>query len=91
MTFYRGGARRRRDQIEPHIVTALRARGAQTWQVGGRGLPDLLVWYRNRPIVLEIKSGNAPLSPVQAHDRAPWPVVRSVEEAVAAVCSEFSD
>ena len=51
-------------------------------------MPDLLCWHRGRPTVLEIKSGNAPLSPVQAHDRAPWPVVRSVEEAVGAVCNE---
>jgi hypothetical protein len=63
MTYLRGGARRRRDAIEPAIIEALRARGAQTWQVGGRGLPDLLVWYRNHPVVLELKSGHARLSP----------------------------
>jgi hypothetical protein len=88
VTFYRGGARRRRDAIEPAVIEALRGRGVQTWQVGGRGLPDLLCWHRGRPVVLEVKSGRAPLSAVQAHDRAPWPVVRSVEEAVAAVCIE---
>jgi hypothetical protein len=87
VTFYRGGARRRRDTIEPAIVEALRARGVQTWQVGGRGLPDLLCWYRGRPVVLEVKSGNAPLSAVQARADAPWPVVRTVEEAVGAVCN----
>ena len=85
MTFYRGGARRRRDAIEPAIIEALRGIGAQTWQIGGRGLPDLLVWYRHRPIVLEVKSGNARMSAVQASAQAPWPVVRSVAEAVAAV------
>jgi hypothetical protein len=85
MTYLRGGARRRRDAIEPAIIEALRARGAQTWQVGGRGLPDLLVWYRNHPVVLELKSGHARLSAVQARADAPWPVVRTVEEAVKAV------
>ena len=85
MTFYRGGARRRRDAIEPAIIAALRARGAQTWQIGGRGLPDLLCWHQGRPTVLEVKSGNARLSAVQADAQAPWPVVRSVAEAVAAV------
>lgn len=88
MTYLRGGARRRRDTIEPAIIEALRARGVRTWQVGGRSLPDLLCWHRGRPVVLEIKSGNARLSAVQARDLAPWPVVRSVEEAVAAVCLE---
>ena len=69
MTFYRGGARRRRDAIEPDIIAALRARGAQ-----------------GRPTVLEVKSGaTARLSAVQARAQAPWPVVRSVAEAVAAV------
>lgn len=86
MTYYRGGARQRRDAIEGAIIEALRARGVQTWQVGGRGLPDLLCWHRGRPVVLEVKSGNAPLSAVQAHDRAPWPVVRTVDAAVAVVC-----
>ena len=86
MTFYRGGARRRRDAIEPAIIEALRARGVQTWQVGGRGLPDLLCWHRGRPVVLEVKSGNARLSAVQARDCAPWPVVRTVDAAVEAVC-----
>ena len=38
MTFYRGGARRRRDALEPAIIEALRARGVQTWQVGGRAV-----------------------------------------------------
>jgi hypothetical protein len=88
MTFWRGGARRRRDAIEPEIVAALRARGVQTWQVGGRGLPDLLCWHQGRPTVLEVKSGaTARLSAVQARAQAPWPVVRSVTEAVEAVCS----
>jgi hypothetical protein len=90
MTYYRGGARRRRDAIEPAIIEALRARGALTWQVGGRGLPDLLVWYRNQPVVLEVKSGNARLSAVQARADAPWPVVRTVDAAVEAVCGRPS-
>ena len=87
MVFYRGGSRKRRDAIEPEIVQALRARGVQTWQIGGRGLPDLLCWYQHRPTVLEVKSGaSARLSPVQADQNAPWPIVRSVAEAVEAVC-----
>jgi hypothetical protein len=87
MTYLRGGARKRRDAIEPAIVEALRAHGVQTWQIGGRGLPDLLCWYRGRPVVLEVKSGTTGrLSAVQAREQAPWPVVRSVEAALEAVC-----
>ena len=85
MTFYRGGARRRRDAIEPDIIAALRARGAQTWQIGGRGLPDLLCWHQGRPTVLEVKSGATGMSAVQASAQAPWPVVRTVAEAVSEV------
>ena len=81
MTFLRGGARKRRDKIEADIIAHLRARGAQTWQLSGRSIPDLLVWT-DHPIVLEIKSGKAPLSTVQAHDQNPWPIVRSVAEAL---------
>ena len=90
MTFYRGGARRKRDAIEPAIIEALRGRGVTTWQVGGRGLPDLLCWYRGAPVVLEVKSGaQGRLSRVQAHLDAPWPVVRTVEDAVEAVCGKW--
>ena len=90
MTYFRGGARKRRDMIEPDIIRALRARGVQTWQVGGRGLPDLLCWHRGRPVVLEVKRGNARLSAVQARADAPWPVVRTVEAAVEAVCGKLA-
>ena len=87
MTFLKGGARKRRDKIEAEIIAHLRARGAQTWQLSGRSVPDLLVWHHGHPIVLEIKSGKAPLSAVQAHDQNPWPIVRSVAEAVVEVFS----
>lgn len=90
MTYLRGGARKRRDAIEPAIIETLRAHGVQTWQVGGRGLPDLLCWHRGRPTVLEVKSGNARLSAVQARADAPWPVVRTVDAAVEAVCGRPS-
>jgi hypothetical protein len=92
MVMYGGGSRKRRDAIEPAIVTELRARGVQTWQISGRGLPDLLCWHQNRPTVLEVKSGpSARLSRVQAEQGAPWPVVRSVAEAVQAVCGGMID
>jgi Holliday junction resolvase len=87
MPFRQGGAKKRRDTIEPAIVSALRARGVQTWQISGRGLPDLLCWYQNKCVVLEVKSGaSARLSRVQKSQAAPWPIVRDVAQAVEAVC-----
>jgi len=90
LMFRRGGARKRRDLIEGAVIESLRKRGVQTWQISGRGLPDLLCWHQSRPYVLEVKSGaRGRLSPVQARARAPWPVVRTVEEAVAVVCGTW--
>ena len=86
MTFRRGGAGKRRDAIEPAIIEALRAHGVTVWQISGRGLPDLLCWHRRRWTPLEVKTGpKARLSAVQAVQQAPWAIVRSVDEALAAV------
>ena len=86
MTFWKGGAGKRRDTIEPAIVEALKAHGVTVWQIGGRGLPDLLCLHRTRWVPLEVKSGpTARLSTVQALQQAPWEIVRSVDEALHAV------
>jgi len=86
MTFRRGGAGKRRDAIEPAIIEALRAHGVLVWQIGGRGLPDLLCLHRTRWVPLEVKTGpKGRLSAVQALQQAPWAIVRSVDEALQAV------
>lgn len=85
--FRRGGGRKRRDANEPAIIDALRKSGCQVWQLGGAGLPDLLVRTRAGAYVpLEVKTRTGRLTKVQAQQAAPWPVVRSVDEAIREVC-----
>ena len=84
--FRRGGGRKRRDSNERPIIDALRAAGCDVWQVGGTGLPDLLVRTRAGDYVpLEVKTATGRLTKVQAQQAAPWAVVRSVEDALTEV------
>lgn len=53
MTF---GRAKRRDESEPAIVEALRAVGAYVALLDGGGLPDLLVGFQGRTILLEVKT-----------------------------------
>lgn len=78
-----GGANKRRDSNEGEIRKALHAIGAQTWQINGRKLPDLIVLFRGRWFPLGVKTQTGSLRPGEAD--APWPLVRSVEQALAAV------
>ena len=77
-----GGAKRKRDTAEPAIIAALRAVGAEVWQVNGAGLPDLLVRSRGRLVGLEVKTGTAKRTKAQVVTN--WPIVRTVDEALSA-------
>ena len=46
---------RKRDGNEKNIIAALRARGASVQQLDGAGVPDLLVGFRGRLLLLEVK------------------------------------
>ena len=46
---------RKRDANERDIIIALRARGATVEQLDGYGVPDLLVAFRGRLYLLEVK------------------------------------
>ena len=83
MSFRHGGAGKRRDTNEPAIIEALRLMGAYVYQVSGDGLPDLLVLWQSRWTPLEIKTTRGKLTASQMD--IPWPVVRSVSEALAAI------
>jgi hypothetical protein len=83
VSFRRGGAKKRRDANEAAIVEALEAIGAQVWRLSGLAVPDLLIWFRDRPFVVEVKTAKGKQQPSQVG--TPWPVVRSTEEALAAV------
>lgn len=79
----------KRDRCEPAIVAALNQAGAVTYRLSAADLPDLLVGYRGKYLLLECKSAKAKLEPGQeafhATQRAlnlPCFVVRSVCEAL---------
>ena len=87
---------RRADGNQPEIVAALRAAGAvvQPLHTVGQGVPDLLVAFRNRTFVMEIKDPSKPksdrkLTPAQEKWHAMWigekHVVETVEQALAAL------
>lgn len=81
------------DRTQAEIVAALRQLGASVTPIHalGHGVPDLLVGWRQRWYVLEVKDGTLPSSKRQlteeeqrwiAAQRAPVYVVGSVTEAI---------
>ena len=82
----------RRDANEDQIVSALEACGAHVEKINDAGRFDLLVWYRDHTLLLEVKDGKKPpsaqkLTPAEQkfHDR--WPgknlhIVNGVEAAL---------
>lgn len=84
MAFRRGAAGKRRDATEGPIVEALRGLGCEVTYLGGLGCPDLLVRSpTGRWVPLEVKSAKGRRTVSQAAIR--WPVVRTVDEAIAEV------
>lgn len=79
MTFYKGGARRRRDANEPEIRAAITAVGGRSWQVSGLGLPDLIVEYpaySRRFFLGEVKTATGKETPHQGA----FPIWRSTAD-----------
>ena len=83
-----------RDKSEKPIVEALRAVGAHVFLLSGKGVPDLLCFYRGTWTPLEVKTPKADrcnvkatLTPAQqaAMRTAPYVVVETVEQALRAV------
>lgn len=81
----RVGQTRRRDFLEASIVQALEQIGCTVLAVSGKGCPDLLVHSRGRWVLMEVKGPSGKLTPAQKAVLAvaPYPVVRSVSEALA--------
>lgn len=84
------------DANHAEIVRALRSAGMKAVSLAsmGKGIPDLIVGYRGRNVLLEIKDGAKvrsaqALTVDEANWIATWPgqvaVVRSPEEAINAV------
>jgi hypothetical protein len=86
-----GWKRSRRDKTHMPIVHALKAIGALVKELHrvGEGMPDLLVCYRGRLMLLECKSPDGRLEESQEDFiRDGWPVhvVHDGDEAIGAVC-----
>lgn len=77
----RGGAGKRRDGNEAEMIGALQAVGAECWQVNGRALPDLIVKFRGRYYVGEVKTAKGKLTEAQGA----FPVWRSINDALLAI------
>ena len=86
------------DANQALIVGALRACGAtvQILAAVGKGCPDLLVGFKGRNLLMEVKDGRRPpserkLTPDQIEWHAAWAgqvvVVENVEQALAALVS----
>lgn len=79
------------DGNQKPIVAALRKVGASVELIHreGRGVPDLLVGWRSRNHLLEVKSEKGKLNELQVDWHASWRgtvhVVRSPEEALRAI------
>jgi hypothetical protein len=85
------------DANQPQIVAALRKLGAtvQSLSAVGDGVPDLLVGFQGRTLLMEVKDGSRPKFERQLNDDqiqwhidwrgGPCMVVNSVDEALAAI------
>lgn len=80
------------DRNQSAIVEALRACGCtvQSLATVGRGCPDLLVSYRGKTVLLEVKAGKTGrLTADQVRWHGAWlgelRVVRTVDEAIEAI------
>jgi hypothetical protein len=73
----------KRDTAEQPIRHALEAVGARVTKVSGKGRPDLIVEFRGRIYVWEIKSGKGTRTKAQEASR--WPIVRTPEAALKAI------
>lgn len=82
------------DSNQPEIVAALRKAGAlvHPMHAVGGGFPDLLVCFRGKLLLIEVKDGAKPpskrkLTPDQVEFHRLWPVtvVKNVDEAIAVI------
>lgn len=77
----------KRDSNEAEIVAALRQVGATVGFINGADMPDLIVGFRGKNFLLEVKSGPyRKLTDGQAEWHEDWAgqvaVVKSIEEAL---------
>jgi Holliday junction resolvase len=76
----------KRDENELEIVNALRAAGASVAHLSSKGIPDLLVCFRNKLYLMEVKKEKGKLTPEQVKFHENWKgeiyIVRTIDEAI---------
>lgn len=81
------------DQNQAEIIDALRRVGASVYPLhfAGKGCPDLIVGFRGRNYLIEVKSSRGKLNADQRTFHQAWRghvcVVRSAREAIDAILS----
>jgi len=79
----------KRDANEREIIDALKQIGCTVKQLSAKGLPDLLVGYRGKNYLIEVKQPNGKLTDDQVEFHASWfgtiHVVTTVDEAIKIV------
>ena len=76
----------KRDENESEIVKALRAAGASVAHLSSKGIPDLLVSFRSKLFLMEVKMPGKKLTPEQVKFHENWKgeihIVRNIDEAI---------
>ena len=84
----------KRDSNEPETIRALEALGATVVRLSAPGLPDLLVAYRGKIHLFEVKSKDGKLTPNQVDFHRSWPIkieiLRSAEDAIRVTACRIS-
>ena len=70
MTIHRRNAKR--DANEPEIIAFLKAAGASVERLSTKGLPDLLIGYRQKTYLVEVKGEGKKLNANQVDFVAGW-------------------
>jgi Holliday junction resolvase len=81
----------KRDANEREIIEALKQIGCTVAQLSARGIPDLLVGYRGKNLLIEVKCEKGKLTEDQIERHASWMgeihIARTPDEAIAIVTS----
>ena len=91
MSLHRRAAKR--DANEGEIIRALQSAGAKVWPISGEGIPDLLVAYDGRFLLMEVKTRSGRLTSAQVAfcgqvESYPVHIVKTAQEALQALCGD---
>lgn len=80
----------KRDSNEAEIVEFLRKHGCTVDRISGTGVPDLLVGYHGKNILMEVKMPGKKLTPAQEKWHSEWRGQKAVVENVADAIEIFN-